>query len=74
MVKGGEEAMECIHCQGTMKWGAATIHIDRDACHITIDNVSAWIFEQCGEPLFEGQEVETIQDIVNAVDEECRLL
>ncbi len=32
------------------------------------------ICEQCGEPLFEEQEVEAIQDIVKAVDEKCRLL
>ena len=77
MVKGREieeEAMKCIHCQGTMKRGRAPIHIDRDGCHITIDNVPAWICEQCGEPLFEEQEVEAIQDIVKAVDEKCRLL
>lgn len=66
--------MKCIHCQGTMKRGKAPIHIDRDGCHITIDNVRAWICGQCGEPLFEEQEVEAIQDIVGAVDEKCRLL
>jgi len=66
--------MRCVHCQGTLKWGTAPIHIDRDGCHITIDKVPAWICEQCGEPLFEEQEVETIQDIAKAVDEKSRLL
>ena len=49
-----------------MKRDRAPIHIDRDGCHITIDNVPAWICEQCGEPLFEEQKVEAIQDIVKA--------
>ncbi len=66
--------MKCIHCWGTMKRGKAPIHIDCDGCHITIDSVPAWICEQCGEPLFEEQEVETIQDIAKAVDEKCRFL
>ncbi|MEN6575403.1 MAG: YgiT-type zinc finger protein [Phycisphaerales bacterium] len=66
--------MKCIHCQGTMNQGKAPIHIDRDGCHITIDSVPAWICGQCGEPLFEEQEVEAVQEIVKAVDEKCRLL
>jgi len=57
-----------------MKRGKAPIHIDRDGCHVTIDSVLAWICEQCGEPLFEEQEVGAIQDIVKAVDEKWRLL
>lgn len=74
MLKGREEAMKCVYCQGTMKRGNAPIYIDRNGCLITIDNVPAWICEQCGEPLFEEQEVETIQDIAKAVDEKCRFL
>ena len=66
--------MKCIHCQGTMKRGKAPIHIDRGSCHITIDNVSAWICEQCGEPFFEEQEVQVIQNIAKTVDEKCRPL
>ncbi len=57
-----------------MKRGKAPTHIDRDGCRVTIDNVPAWICEQCGEPLFEEREVEAIQDIVKAVDEKCHLL
>ena len=66
--------MKCPHCQGTMKQGTAPIHIDRGGCHITIDNVPAWVCEQCGQPLFEEQQVETIQDIAQAVDEKARPL
>ena len=66
--------VKCVHCQGTMKRGEAPIHIDRNRCYITIDNVPAWICEQCGQPLFEEQEVEAIQEITKFVDEKCRLL
>ncbi len=65
--------MKCVHCQGTIKRGTALIHIDRGGCHMTIDNVPAWICGQCGEPLFEESEVQTIQDISEAVDEKSRL-
>jgi len=68
------EVMKCVHCQGTMKRGESPIHIDRNRCHMTIDNVPAWICAQCGEPLFEEQEVEAIAEITKLVDEKCRLL
>lgn len=63
---------KCIHCQGTLKRGKAPIHIDREGCHVTIDNVPAWICARCGESLFKEQEVEAIQRIVKALGEECR--
>jgi hypothetical protein len=33
--------MRCIHCRGRMKRRKAPSHIDRDGCHVTIDNVPA---------------------------------
>ncbi len=66
--------MKCIHCQGTMKRGRAPIHIDRDGCHVTIDNVPAWICEQCGEPLFDEETVDVIQDILRSVDDKLEKL
>ena len=66
--------MKCVHCQGTMTRGTAPIHIDRKGCHLTVDNVPAWICEQCGEPLFEESEVATIQDLIESLDEKCRVL
>ncbi|MFH0926386.1 MAG: YgiT-type zinc finger protein, partial [bacterium] len=49
--------MKCIHCQGIMKKGTAPVHIDRKGCHLTLDNVPAWICSQCGEALFEENAV-----------------
>lgn len=66
--------MKCVHCQGELKRGTAPLHIDRGGCHITIDNVPAWVCEQCGESLFEEQEVQTIQDLVLSVEEKARSL
>ena len=42
--------------------------INKSGYHLVIDNVPAWVCQQCGEPYFEGEEVDTIQDIVKAVD------
>jgi YgiT-type zinc finger domain-containing protein len=68
------ETTKCLHCQAAMKPGRAPIHIDRDGCHVTIDNVPAWICEQCGEPLFDEQVVEAVQGVAKVVDEKWRFL
>ena len=61
--------MKCIHCQAVMKQGTAPMHIDRKGCHVTIDNVPAWVCQQCGEAYFEEQEVDTIQDIIRIIEQ-----
>ena len=52
-----------------MKQGTAPLHIDRNGCHVTIDNVPAWVCQQCGEAYFEEQEVETIQDLIRTIEQ-----
>lgn len=52
-----------------MKQGTAPLHIDRNGCHVTIDNVPAWVCQQCGEADFEEQEVETIQDLIRTIEQ-----
>lgn len=66
--------MTCMHCQGEMKRGTAPFHIDRRGIHLGLDNVPAWICTQCGEPYFEEAEVESIQAILRAVDEQAEVL
>ncbi|MCC6795824.1 MAG: YgiT-type zinc finger protein [Candidatus Hydrogenedentes bacterium] len=61
--------MKCIHCQGEMKPGTAPFHIDRSACHVTLDSVPAWVCTQCGEAYFEEKEVDAIQELVKAIEE-----
>lgn len=66
--------MKCIHCQGEMKRGTAPFHIDRKGCHLTLDNVPAWVCEQCGETYFEEREVDAIQELVKSIESKAEAL
>jgi YgiT-type zinc finger domain-containing protein len=66
--------MKCAYCGGSMKRGTAPFHIDRKGCHVTLDDVPAWVCEQCGEPFFEEREVAAIQELAKSVDEKSRAL
>ena len=66
--------MKCIHCQGQMKRGTTPFHIDRKGCHLVLDNVPAWICQQCGETYFEEKEVDAIQDLIMSVEEKAQVL
>jgi YgiT-type zinc finger domain-containing protein len=50
--------------------GKAPFHIDRKDVHVSLDSVPAWICSQCGEVYFEEAEVNAVQDIIRAVDEQ----
>lgn len=60
--------MKCMHCQGKMKKGTAPFHIDRKSYHLTLDEVPAWICQQCGEAYFDEPEVDSIQEIIQTVE------
>ena len=62
--------MKCMYCQGVMARGNAPFHIDRKDVHISLDNVPAWVCTQCGEVYLEETEVNAVQDIIRAVDEQ----
>ena len=66
--------MKCIHCHGTMKKGTAPLHIDRRGCHLTLDNVPAWVCGQCGEAYFEETEVTAIQELIAIIDQKSQPL
>jgi len=66
--------MKCIHCQGQMKKGTAPFHIDRKGYHLTLDAVPAWVCQQCGEVYFDEPEVESIQEIIRAVEDRTKKL
>jgi len=51
-----------------MKKGKTTYTINKKGYHLLIDEVTAWICEQCGEPYFEGNVVDAIQKIVGELD------
>ena len=63
-------AMKCMYCQGEMARGNAPFHIDRKDVHVSLDSVPAWVCTQCGEVYFEETEVNAVQDIIRAVDEQ----
>jgi len=66
--------MKCMYCQGKMVRGHAPFHIDRENVHVSFDNVPAWVCTQCGEVYFEETEVNAVQDVIKAVDEQAHKL
>ena len=63
--------MKCIYCQGEMARECAPLHIDRRDIHISLEKVPAWVCRQCGEAYFEETEVNAMQEIIRAVDEQA---
>jgi YgiT-type zinc finger domain-containing protein len=66
--------MKCIHCQGEMERGTTPFHVDRKGCHVLLDTVPAWICQQCGEPYFEENEVDALQDLIRLVEQKAGVL
>ena len=64
--------MKCMYCQAEMKKGTLPFHIDRKGVHVSLDEVPAWVCQQCGEPYFEEQEVDSMQALVRAVEEQTQ--
>ena len=62
--------MECLYCKGKMVKGSAPFSADRYGYHISWESVPAWICSQCGEALFEENEVNHIQKALQQVDHE----
>ena len=66
--------MKCMYCKGEMKRGKAPFHMDRKGVHLTLDDVPAWICNQCGEPYFEEMAVESIQAMIKAFEQGAQKL
>ena len=54
--------MKCMYCDGETVKTTAPYHID---------HVQAWVCSQCGEVLFEEQEVAEIQKLTRVVEEQA---
>ena len=67
-----EKTMKCMHCQGSMKKKTAPFHIDRKGYHLTLEAVPAWVCQQCGEVYFDEAEVNSIQEIIQAVEDRTK--
>jgi YgiT-type zinc finger domain-containing protein len=70
----GRARMKCVHCQGQMKRMPVSMHVDRGTCHLILDEVPAWVCQQCGEQYFEGAEVDAIQDMLKTIEQKSKLL
>ena len=66
--------MECFYCKGEMVKGTAPFSADRNGYHISWESVSAWVCTQCGEALFEKNEVDHIQNALQQIDQETTAL
>jgi len=66
--------MKCIHCQGQMKRGTTTFHIDRKGYHVMLDSVPAWICQQCGEAYFDEGEVNAIRELIRSIEEKNQVI
>ena len=53
-----------------MEKATAPFSVDRKGYHVHWDSLPAWVCKQCGEPYFEGQEVDRIQMALDALDRE----
>lgn len=60
--------MECLHCQGTLIRKKVSYTVNRNGYHLIIDDVPAWVCEQCGEPLFDEETVDAIQEMLSELD------
>jgi len=66
--------MECFHCKGKMVKANAPFSADRDGYHISWESIPAWVCTQCGEALFEENEVDHIQKALQQIDHETMAL
>jgi len=66
--------VECFHCKGSLVRSTAPLSIDRNGYHITWESVPAWVCTQCGEALFEEDELHHIQLALERVDKETKAI
>jgi YgiT-type zinc finger domain-containing protein len=62
--------VKCMYCDGEMVRGTAPFHLDRKGAPISLDDMPAWVCTQYGEAYSEDREVDAMQGILKAVDEQ----
>jgi YgiT-type zinc finger domain-containing protein len=60
--------MKCLYCKGRLVRKKVSYTATRKGYHLIIDDVPAWVCEQCGEPLFDEKTVDAIQEMLREVD------
>lgn len=63
-----EVSMQCLYCKGTLVRQRVSYAATRRGYHLIIHDVPAWVCEQCGEPLFDEDTVDAIQEVLRGVD------
>jgi len=63
-------AMTCEFCDGTVERRVILTDFHYMGRTIYVDSVPAWVCTQCGEAYFEETEVNAVQNIIRAVDEQ----
>ena len=66
--------MECMCCKGKLERRTAPFQIHRKGYYLTFNEVPAWVCTQCGEVYFDEPEVETIQKVLQILDEQTEKL
>ncbi len=65
--------MKCPYCQGNLVQQRTSYTANRKSYHLILE-VPAWVCEQCGEPLFDEDTVDAIQDILYSVEDKLAKL
>ncbi len=60
--------MECFYCKGELIRTKVSYTASRKGYHLIIDDAPAWVCQQCKEPLFDEETVDTIQEMLREVD------
>jgi YgiT-type zinc finger domain-containing protein len=60
--------MECPYCKGVLVRSKVSYTATRKGYHLIMDDLPAWVCEQCGEPLFSESAVDVIQEMLREVD------
>ncbi len=60
--------MKCLYCKGRLVRRNVSYSATRQGYHLIIDDVPAWVCEQCGESLLDEETVDFIQEMLPEVD------
>ena len=61
-----EIGVECLCCKGKLARKRVSYTVNRKGYHLVMDDVPAWVCAQCGEPLFDEETVNVIQEMLRA--------
>ena len=64
--------MKCLYCRGQLVQKQVSYAANRKGYHLIIDDVPAWVCEQCGEVTFSRETTEKICRMVHSEAEPIR--